>query len=83
MNFSLEFSIYSERKLMHIFYIESSLKFIRYFCSQFCRVAEKQAVMRRLNENQTSTMVRSCALGTDIRKDRIFNSVIFSSNLLS
>ncbi|XP_073982240.1 protein argonaute-2-like isoform X3 [Rhodnius prolixus] len=42
---------------------------------ELCRVLEGQVVNKKLNEMQTRNMVRAAAVGTDIRKRKIENSI--------
>ncbi|XP_065208062.1 protein argonaute-2-like isoform X2 [Planococcus citri] len=42
---------------------------------EFCAITPNQSVMRKLDEKQTSNMVRNAAKGTDIRKGRIMDTI--------
>ncbi|XP_064212606.1 argonaute-2b isoform X2 [Tribolium castaneum] len=42
---------------------------------EFCTVVGGQAINRKMNENQTSAMIRKAATSTDVRKDKIMQTL--------
>lgn len=46
-----------------------------YLPSEFCKIQEGQAVIKKLNENQTREMIKFSATSTDVRKKKILTFI--------